>query len=61
MPYVLFKEDPNSHREVYFRDFINEVAQSTRDVREARTFETAIRAYEYGDAMGLGWWKVGER
>ena len=59
--YVIYRDDPNNHKEVYFKDFVNSTPQSTRDVAEAREFPNAETAYEFGDVFGLGWWKVGQR
>lgn len=66
MRYVLFSEDPNTHKEVYVRGidpFETGAArvEKTRDVAQARDFPDARTAYEYGKRYRLFWWKVGQR
>lgn len=66
MRYVLFSEDPNTHREVYvggIDPFLTGPGRICRTFRvsEARAFTTARDAYEYGRKHRLLWWKVGAR
>jgi len=62
MKYVLFRDDPNTHKEVYvgassdYRDW-----SAVRSLREAMKFQTARQAYEYGAQHKLSWWRVGQR
>lgn len=61
-PYVLFREDPNTHKEVYLAHISKSGrAYSTRDPRDAIRFETAAAGYALGSAHNLEWWHVGRR
>ena len=57
-PYVVFREDNNTHREKY--TCLNGFGTSF-DVKKADRFSTARDAYAFGGLMGLSWWKVGRR
>lgn len=59
--YVLFREDPNTHREVYLADMNNCIPQLTADPDLAIPFPTARDGYDFGSVHKLDWWKVGQR
>ena len=66
MRYVLYTEDPNTHKEVYIRGvdpFETGAArlEKTRHVSEAHAFSDARSAYDYGKRHRLFWWRVGQR
>jgi hypothetical protein len=64
MRYVLFKEDPNTHGEVYLRhvDTLGFPHQTGMLERAAR-FDSAAEAYAFGveHQPYLQWWRVGLR
>lgn len=61
--YVLFKEDPLLHEEMYLVGFVGDVITYTSIVAEAAGFATAREAYNLGAAVAprLDWWRVGLR
>lgn len=62
MAYVLFREDPNTHKEVYLLNLVAGVLpQSTKEVRRAKHFNTAAAGYTFGALFGLNSWRVGQR
>lgn len=61
MQYVLFRENPNTHREVYLKRMLGEAAEWTENLAEAKKFASAKRAYAYGARFELEWWRVGQR
>jgi len=61
MNYVLFREDNNTHKEVYVSGCAPGAVIVADRVEDARHFTTARQAYEYGTAYGLDWWHVGQR
>lgn len=60
--YVLFREDPASHKEVYYvaEGRKGERVQS-HDLTKAMRFESARAAYGHGAQLGLLYWKAGVR
>jgi len=62
--YVLFKECPATHEEMYLSGFVgeNDIAH-TFVVAEAAGFPTAREAYDFGALVAprLDWWRVGLR
>lgn len=65
--YVIFREDPNTHEEVYFkliaRADSRNVAITDEDVESAAQFDTARLGYEYAAQFSplLDNWRVGLR
>jgi hypothetical protein len=60
--WVIFREDPNTHREVYMRCVLGGVVDRVSDVADARVFPTARAAYAFGAQHEcLEWWHVGQR
>jgi hypothetical protein len=60
-PYVLFREDPNTHKEVYMAEMVGKRPVSVKDPLLAMTFKSARFAYAFGADAGLDWWRVGRR
>lgn len=66
MRYVLFSEDPNTHKEVYILGINPSESgpariEKTREPANARRFGTTAEAYAYGKRHRLFWWRVGQR
>lgn len=64
MRYVLFREDPNTHQEVYVSAISPQKGVvRTTDVDEAMHFPTAADGYRVGAwwRPSLDWWRVGQR
>ena len=68
MSYVIFHEDPRTHKEVYLvavgveRDTGKHAIAATDGVERASQFDTARQAYEFaGGFKPLSWWRVGQR
>jgi hypothetical protein len=60
--WVLYREDSNSHEEVYIRPHFRGERETTDDVTDALSFPTAAEAYAFaGSIPELQWWKVGKR
>lgn len=60
--YVLFREDPNTHKEVYLLNLVAGVLpQSTKKPDRAKRFNSAAAGYTFGALFGLNSWRVGQR
>ena len=63
--YVLYREDSNTHKEVYYvgekKDGGISIHETTDDPRKAKHFPSARAGYEFGDQEGLLHWRVGIR
>jgi hypothetical protein len=62
-PYVLFREHPNTHKEIYLAGVhpLSHVVSHTNYADCALRFATAADGYHFGAVWGLGKWQVGRR
>lgn len=60
-PYVLFREDSGTHREMYYVTNGDKSRVQTSDPAKAMRFATAQAAYDFGAVEGLMYWKAGRR
>jgi hypothetical protein len=63
MRYVLFREDPNTHKEVYLVGMLTTVPNRASDPAVAIGFESATDAYAFASRHQpyLDFWHVGLR
>lgn len=61
MRYVIYHENPNTHREVYIRVTEQGYPAETPVLEQAKRFATPREAYEFAELLDLDWWHVGER
>lgn len=66
--WVLYREDSNTHQEIYFWRFSisgsmsHKNLHSTDELELAHKFDTAGEAYRFaGQHVELQWWRVGKR
>lgn len=66
--WVLYREDSNTHQEIYFERFSladslsSKHLHSTDELELAHKFDSADAAYEFaGRHAALQWWRVGKR
>jgi hypothetical protein len=63
--YVLFRENPNTHKEVYLSPAVGDEPEATvptvNSPRKALQFISAKVAYNFATRKGLEWWRVGLR
>jgi hypothetical protein len=60
-PYVLFREDTDSHKEIFYVGDGEVMRRTSTDPADAQRFGSAREAYEHGASVGMQWWKVGKR
>jgi hypothetical protein len=61
MKYVLFREDSNTHREVFLAAIEKGKPLPCAEPQLALAFPSARSAYAFGAEHGLDWWRVGRR
>lgn len=62
--YVIFREDNNTHKELYVQcdsQMCDNTIHATEDADDALAFSGARGAYEWAGARKLDWWRVGVR
>ena len=64
--YVIFREESNTHEELYVHENTDEDGGRqglvvAEDVEDALHFATAREAYDWAAARRLDWWRVGLR
>lgn len=61
--WVLYREDSNTHQEIYFAHIdISKTVHPTDELELAHKFDSAGDAYRFaGQHVELQWWRVGKR